>query len=159
MLRSFMALLIRSDPNLDTPPPPGSNQAQQGRSNFLCPVFRGENVVEPTSDQRVSWASGIFYAFNHVVTRLRSMFDPILDTDDARGCALTHRVLLHSPGPCSNTRAPRSCPRDRGPITRTSSACAQVRPGSSSFIGPGREPVQVTGLEQPSPAQLTMAEH
>lgn len=28
-----------------SPPPPVNNQAQQARSNFLCPVFRGDNVI------------------------------------------------------------------------------------------------------------------
>lgn len=153
-----MALLIRSVSRY----PPGSNQAQRGRSNFLCPVFRGENVVEPTPDQQlppVSWTSGPFYALNHLANRLRSMFDPILGTDDTHGCALTHRIVPHSPGPCSNTRAPRSCPRDKGPIMRTSSACAQVRPASPSFIAAGREPVQVTGLQSAGNSPPCTAHH
>lgn len=50
---SIVPQLIRSDPCSVSPfprPPCSaavihSNQAQQGRSNFLCPVFRGDNVM------------------------------------------------------------------------------------------------------------------
>lgn len=48
--RRRFSFLAASDPICSLLPLPSvlvSNQAQQGRSNFLCPVFRRDSVTEP----------------------------------------------------------------------------------------------------------------
>lgn len=76
---SFRLCPLSSD--LICPPPLVSNQAQQGRSNFLCPVFRGDNVIEAAATS-------------------------VVDVGDPPEDSWLLLLLLPLPGPPSSTRAP-----------------------------------------------------
>jgi len=105
-----------------------SYQAQQGRSNFLCPVFTEDSViVVPLAHGCCrAWASWAFCAMLRIAKWL-------LCAHNANSCESTHHetwsnnASVHPIGLRLNMRALGSCPQDRGLTMRTSRVCAQVK--------------------------------